>query len=84
MDVQHRVLQQHCQGRGGAGSEDDTVLYEYYMEHVEILPGEYLWLMEERGETKERVVCDYIAGMSDRFAIDMFEELFVPKSWKAL
>ncbi len=59
-------------------------LYEYYMEHVEILPGEYLWLMEERGETKERVVCDYIAGMSDRFAIDMFEELFVPKSWKAL
>lgn len=26
---------------------------------------------------------DYIAGMSDRFAIDLFEELFVPKAWKA-
>ena len=33
-------------------------------------------------ETRERVVCDYIAGMSDRFAIDLFEELFVPKAWK--
>ena len=59
-------------------------LYDYYMEHVDILPGEYLWLMEERGEKQERVVCDYIAGMSDRYAIDMFEELFIPKSWKAL
>ncbi len=59
-------------------------LYDYYMEHVDILPGEYLWLMEERGEKRERVVCDYIAGMSDRYAIDMFEELFIPKSWKAL
>jgi dGTPase len=29
-------------------------------------------------------VCDYIAGMSDRYAIDMFEQLFVPKAWKAL
>jgi dGTPase len=59
-------------------------LYEYYMDHVEILPGEYLRLMWDRGESRERVVCDYIAGMSDRFAIDMFEELFVPKSWKTL
>jgi len=59
-------------------------LYEYYMEHTEILPPEYLWLMEEKGEKRERVVCDYIAGMSDRYAIDRFEELFVPKTWKAL
>lgn len=59
-------------------------LYEYYMDHVEILPAEYLRLMWDRGESRERVVCDYIAGMSDRFAIDMFEELFVPKSWKTL
>ena len=59
-------------------------LYKYYMDHVEILPAEYLRLMWDRGERRERVVCDYIAGMSDRFAIDMFEELFVPKSWKTL
>ena len=38
-------------------------------------------MMEKRNEKKERVVCDYISGMSDSYAIDKFEELFVPKSW---
>ena len=59
-------------------------LYEYYMDHVEELPEEYLLLMEQRGETKERVICDYIAGMSDGYAVDRFEKLFVPKAWKVL
>lgn len=59
-------------------------LYEYYMKDIDALPREYLELMEQRGEKKERIVCDYIAGMSDRYAIDMFEQLFVPKSWKAI
>lgn len=59
-------------------------LYEYYMEHIDRLPLEYLKMMEERNETKEQVVCDYIAGMSDVYAIDKFEALFVPKAWKVL
>ena len=57
-------------------------LYEYYMKHPEELPEEFIVMMEERGEKRERVVCDYIAGMSDSYAIDKFEELFVPKDWK--
>ncbi len=57
-------------------------LYEYYCRYVDRLPQEYQKMMAE-GETKERVVCDYIAGMSDSYAIDQFEELFVPKAWKA-
>lgn len=57
-------------------------LYRYYQEHVDRLPEEYLVMMGQ-GEAKERVVCDYIAGMSDSYAIDKFEELFVPKAWKA-
>ena len=61
-----------------------VALYEYYMDHVEQLPQEYLQMMEQRQEKKTRVVCDYIAGMSDSYAIDQFEELFVPKAWKAL
>ena len=61
-----------------------AALYEYYMNHVDQLPQEYLQMMEQRGEKKSRVVCDYIAGMSDSYAIDKFEELFVPKAWKAL
>lgn len=61
-----------------------VALYRYYLEHVDQLPEEYLRMMELRGEKEERVVCDYIAGMSDSYAIDKFEELFVPKAWKAL
>lgn len=61
-----------------------VALYKHYLEHVDQLPKEYLLMMERRQEKKERVVCDYIAGMSDSYAIDQFEELFVPKAWKAL
>lgn len=39
-------------------------------------------MMVQQNESKERVVCDYIAGMSDSYAIDRFEQLFVPKAWK--
>lgn len=61
-----------------------VALYKYYMEYENKLPQEYLLMMEQKKEKKERVVCDYIAGMSDSYAIDKFEELFVPKAWKAL
>lgn len=59
-----------------------VALYQYYMVHIDQLPEEYRYLMDELGEKKTRVVCDYIAGMSDSYAIDTFEELFVPKAWK--
>lgn len=61
-----------------------VALYDYYMKHMEKMPPEYLLMIEKNHEKKERVVCDYIAGMSDSYAIDKFEELFVPKAWKAL
>lgn len=57
-------------------------LYQYYLKHTQELPEEYLLMIRERKEPKERVVCDYIAGMSDSYSIDKFEELFIPKSWK--
>ena len=57
-------------------------LYGYYLEHTDRLPEEYLVMIDKKHEKKERVVCDYIAGMSDSYAIDQFEELFVPKAWK--
>ena len=57
-------------------------LFEYYMEHMEALPEEFLKMTEERGESKERIVCDYIAGMTDNYAVKKFQEYFVPESWK--
>ncbi|MEY8352314.1 deoxyguanosinetriphosphate triphosphohydrolase [Lachnospiraceae bacterium 54-53] len=60
-----------------------VMLFDYYMDHPDRLPDEYRILMKEREESRERAVCDYIAGMSDSYAIDRFAELFVPKAWKA-
>lgn len=56
-------------------------LYDYYMERPGLLPEEYVSMIETRGEKKSRVVCDYIAGMTDSYAINTFEKLFVPKAW---
>ena len=56
-------------------------LYEYYVEHWDALPDEYVRLVIERQERIELVVCDYIAGMTDQYANEQFMKLFVPKSW---
>lgn len=56
-------------------------LYQYYYEHIELLPQKYLNMLE-LGERQDRVVCDYIAGMTDEFAYRQFEEYFLPKSWQ--
>ena len=57
-------------------------MYNYYLSHQESLPGEYTYYIQELGEEPKRVVCDYIAGMSDQYSVMKFEELFVPTFWK--
>lgn len=57
-------------------------LYEYYMEHIEKLPDEYYRRMEFYGDAREQVICDYIAGMTDNYAVKVFQEIFIPESWK--
>lgn len=56
-------------------------LFYYYMEHIELLPGKYLHMLDE-GEKEQRVVCDYIAGMTDQYAITKFSEYFLPQAWQ--
>ena len=60
-----------------------TQLYNYYLYHIEEMPEEYIWLINVRKERPERVVCDYIAGMTDQYSVRKFEELFVPSFWKS-
>lgn len=55
-------------------------LYEYYSKNPDKLSREYQELIA-RGEKKERVVCDYISGMTDQYSIHKFQEIFVPKAW---
>jgi dGTPase len=65
----------------GKAEQMVAMLYDYYTRHSEEMPDEYLRLMSQ-GEKPERVVCDYIAGMTDYYAINRFTELFIPKTWK--
>ncbi len=55
-------------------------LYEYYIHRSDKLPEEFRLLMKE-GESAQRVVCDYIACMSDRFSVNLYKEIMIPKSW---
>lgn len=57
-------------------------LYYYYLKHFERLPAEYVALVEKRGEKKERVVCDYVAGMTDNYAIRIYTDCFIPTVWR--
>jgi dGTPase len=56
-------------------------LYHHYLKHLDDLPEEFLGLLSE-GEPRERVVCDYVGAMTDRFAIAVYNDIFVPKSWQ--
>lgn len=68
--------------KGEEGKAEGLVetLYEYYLRHIDKLPGDLLALLDQ-GEYRERIVCDYISSMTDRFARAQYEELFIPKSW---
>lgn len=56
-------------------------LYAYFVKNPDKLPDEYKNIMARF--SKERAVCDYISGMSDGFAINLYSELFIPKSWRS-
>lgn len=58
-------------------------LYEYYIHHTDKLPSEFLALML-LGETPERTVCDFIACMSDRYAVNLYKEIMIPKAWSTV
>lgn len=70
---------------GTAKGEEDkaermlTVLYEYFIKNTDKLPKTYTDLLEKY--STEQIVCDYISSMTDRYAVYMFNEIFVPKGW---
>ena len=54
-------------------------LYDYYYNNPEALPLDFQPQMSFDG--LERTVCDYIAGMTDKYAVDKFTEIFIPIGW---
>ena len=54
-------------------------LYLYYLQHLHELPEEFTKNIPEDGA--ERVAADYIACMTDRYAITDYERKFIPREW---
>jgi len=70
-------------------AKDETVkarkvlrlLYQHFRENPDQLPAE---LRESgRRDTVEQMVCDYVSGMTDHYALRKFEELYIPRLWTA-
>ncbi len=84
-DKLHTFLSENVYSNSAAKTEEPKAqalivrLYSYLIKHIDELPKEYL-LIAERFDN-DRAVCDYIAGMSDDYAIRMYEKLFVPRCW---
>jgi dGTPase len=55
-----------------------AALCAFYLEHFDRMPEEF---RRRDGDPPERLVADYVASMTDRYAIDRYRELFVPKYW---
>ena len=66
----------------GKAKELVKKLFEHYFNNFEDIPEHYKLLLDKY--KKEQIVCDYIAGMTDKYAISEFNRLFVPKGWAKL
>ena len=55
-------------------------LFEYYIKNPEALPEDFQPQLSFDG--MERTVCDYIAGMTDNYAVDKYTEIFIPSGWQ--
>ena len=56
-----------------------TALYDYFVQHPAKMPELYREVASEDGT--RIAVKDYVAGMTDRYAISLYSELFVPRGW---
>ncbi len=56
-----------------------AALYHYFCEYPDRLPQQRYELVGEY--SAEEMVKDHVAGMTDRFAINLYNDLFMPKGW---
>lgn len=85
-NILHDFMFEHVYYNPIAKSEEEKAqnllikLYKYYIDNINKMPENYIDIADKFDE--HRAVCDYISGMSDGYAIDLYKELFVPKEWK--
>ena len=68
-----------AKGEEGKAQDMLAMLFEYYQKNPDELPADFQAIRAEEGV--ERAVCDYIAGMTDPFAAERFQALFIPMGW---
>ena len=68
-----------AKGEEGKAQTMLQAMFEHYRTNPDELPSDFQNIRMEEGV--ERAVCDYIAGMTDPFAVQKFEELFIPMGW---
>ena len=84
----HAFMFEHLYHNPTAKSEESKVLgilsklFDYYTANPDKLPAEYALIRERDGV--QRAVCDYIAGMTDNFALETYHDLFIPRSWSVV
>jgi len=76
-NVYHNPLAKSEEGKAEALME---TLYHHFLKHIDDLPEEFMNLLSE-GEAREQVVCDYVGAMTDRYAVAIYDNIYIPKSW---
>ena len=84
-DKLHEFLFEAVYKNPVAKSEETKVLgiveglFKYFLKHPEKMTPEYMSICENEGA--ERAVADYIAGMTDHYAITVYSNIYIPKAW---
>ena len=68
-----------AKAQDGRAKELLAQLFRHFLAHPEEMPPLYRGNIESDGTA--RCVCDFISGMTDRYAIDTYKELFIPRVW---
>lgn len=68
-----------CKGEEGKAQEMLRMMFEHYRRDPDALPTDFQDIRAAEGD--DRAICDYIAGMTDVFAVEKFKELFLPMNW---
>ena len=63
----------------GKAEDMIEILFNYLCNHPAKVPGEYRQIMREDGI--KRAVADYISGMSDTYAVELYKDIFIPRGW---
>ena len=68
-----------CKGEETKAIEIIIRLYDYFLKNPDRIPQAYHYIIDDEGV--EKAVCDYVAGMSDRYLLAVYKKIFIPDSW---